>query len=87
MNVKNMRRAMDFDVDDVLELIGLARRRSAIGMIAPMIGLLAAGVAIGAGIGLFLAPSSGRQLRRDAEHKMNDLRERLKHENDVHTTT
>ena len=84
MNVRKMRRAMDFDVDDVLELVGLARRRSAIDMIVPMIGVLAAGVAVGAGLGLLLAPSSGRQLRRDAGGKMHEMRERLRGENDVH---
>jgi hypothetical protein len=81
-----MRHALDFDVDDVLELVGLARRRSAIGMIAPMIGVLAAGIAVGAGLGLLLAPTSGRQLRHEAGGKMNDIRERLRGEDDVHPT-
>jgi hypothetical protein len=81
-----MRRAMDFDVDDVLDLMGLERRRSAIGIILPMLGVLAAGVAVGAGLGLFLAPTSGRQLRREAEGKVNDIRERLRGENDIHAT-
>jgi YtxH-like protein len=87
MNMKNMRRAMDdFDVDDVLELIGLERRRTTVGIIVPMVGLLAAGVAIGAGLGLFLAPTSGRELRREAEGKMSDIKERLRGENDVQPT-
>jgi hypothetical protein len=84
MNIKNMRRAMDdFDVDDVLELIGLERKRSVVGIFVPMIGILAAGVAIGTGLGLLLAPTSGRELRREAEGKMSHIREKLRGENDV----
>ena len=83
MNAKNLRHAIDYDVDDVLELIGLERRRSVIGMMVPILGVLAAGVAIGAGLGLFLAPTSGRQLRREAEDKVSNIRERLRGENDV----
>jgi len=86
MNVRKLRHAMDFDVDDALELVGLARRRSALAMIASIIGVLAAGVAVGAGLGLFLAPRSGRELRREAGGKMNDIRERLRGEDDVHPT-
>ena len=86
MNVRNVRRAMDIDVDDVLGLIGLARRRSALRMLVPIFGVLAAGVAVGTGLGLFLAPKPGRQLLREAGGKVNDIRERLRRENDVHAT-
>ena len=66
-----------YDVEDVLRLVGLARRRSALGVILPALGLLAAGAAIGAGAGLAFAPSSGRRLRQDVGGKLDQIRERV----------
>jgi gas vesicle protein len=52
--------ARHIDADDVLGLMGLMRRRrNPLGAIA----LLGGGMAIGAGIGLLLAPVSGREAR------------------------
>jgi hypothetical protein len=73
-----------YELDDALRLIGLARRRSAASMLIPALGLLAAGAAIGAGIGVAFAPSSGRRLREDMTGRLEHLRERVKRESGKH---
>jgi hypothetical protein len=74
MRMKKVMRG--YDLDDALQLIGM-RRRSPMAVLLPAIGLLAAGAAIGAGIGLALAPSSGRRLRQDLGGRLDQLRERV----------
>jgi gas vesicle protein len=93
MRIKNL--MPDYDLEDALNLLGLSRRRSLMGMFLPAIGLLAAGAAIGAGVGLAFAPSSGRRLREDVGGRLDHLRERVKREateakprfNDVNATS
>jgi hypothetical protein len=77
MRIKKLMRG--YELDDALRLIG-ARRRSALETFLPALGLLAAGAAIGAGIGLALAPSSGRRLRQDIGGRLDQLRERVRKE-------
>jgi len=50
----------DLGVSDALGWVGLARRRSPLVSVA----MFGAGVAVGAGIGVMLAPTSGADLRR-----------------------
>jgi hypothetical protein len=75
------KRLIGYDIDDVLELVGLARRRHMLleGLL-PMMGLLAVGAAVGAGVGLMLAPSSGRRLRKEVGDKLDDIRSRMRHD-------
>ena len=70
-----MRKLMGYDIEDVLELAGLQRRHSLMGTLLPALGLLAAGAAIGAGVGLAFAPSSGRRLREGMSGRLDQLRE------------
>jgi hypothetical protein len=65
--------------DDALGVVGLERRPSALGQFLPAIGLITVSAAVGAGIALLLAPSSGTQLRArlsdgidDAKHRLSD---------------
>ena len=74
-----------YELDDALRLIGVARRRSALELLLPALGLLAAGAAIGAGIGLAFAPSSGRRLREDVGGRLDQIRERVKKESEKHS--
>ena len=71
-------RLMGFDIDDLLELGGLRRRPSFVGLALPALGLLAVGAAIGAAFGLMVAPSSGRNLRQAVSERIAQLRERRK---------
>jgi hypothetical protein len=77
MSIKNV---TGYDIDDVLDLVGLRRRRALMASVLPAMGLLAMGVAIGAAAGLMLAPSSGRRLRQDVGDRLDQLRERVKSE-------
>jgi hypothetical protein len=76
-----MKNIIGYDVADVLALAGLARRPTTLESLLPAIGLIAAGVVIGAGVGLLLAPESGRLLRDDVSRNVNarvgQLRERV----------
>jgi hypothetical protein len=60
----------DVDKDELLEMIGLESRRSSTEKMMPALALFGAGVLLGVGLGLMLAPKPGRQLR-------DDLRDRL----------
>lgn len=69
---------LGYDIDDVLGVMGLERRHSVIGAILPAVGLVAIGAAVGAGVGLMLAPSSGRRLRQDMSERFDQMREKMK---------
>jgi hypothetical protein len=43
----------------------------------PAIGILAVGMLAGAGVALLFAPTSGKKLREEMEHKISGLRSRL----------
>ncbi len=60
-----MKRIMGYEMGDILALVGVTRKRTFLGAVLPALGLIAAGVAVGAGVGLIFAPSSGRHLRGD----------------------
>jgi len=75
-----MKKVIGYDLDDILDLVGLERRRSVVGIMLPAIGLVAVGAAIGAGIGLMFAPSSGRRLRQEVGDRFDQIRERVKSE-------
>ncbi len=79
-----MKKYAGYDIEDVLDLIGLARRRSVMGGLMPAIGLVALGAALGAGIGLACAPSSGRRLRKEVGERLDQMRERMKSEAQKH---
>ncbi|MBI2897271.1 MAG: YtxH domain-containing protein [Deltaproteobacteria bacterium] len=65
--------ANELTTDDVLHMLGLERRGE---RILPMIGLFSVGVLVGAGVGLFLAPRSGKELRQAILSRVGELRER-----------
>lgn len=52
------------DRDDLLKLIGLQERADAADWLLPALGFFGAGLVVGAGLGLLLAPKSGRELRQ-----------------------
>ena len=60
MNFKELR---NLDRDDILEMIGLQRKSSTGAWLAGALGTFGVGILVGAGIGLLLAPKSGRELR------------------------
>ncbi len=83
--------ASTLSLEDVLGVIGLERKPSALGRVLPAIGLVAVSAAVGAGIALLLAPTSGTRLRAklsdgldDAKHRLSD---RISHLETGPTTT
>jgi hypothetical protein len=79
-----MKNMIGYDVADILALAGLARKQTLLEMLVPAIGLVAAGVVIGAGVGLLFAPETGRLLRDDLRqgvgNKVSQLRDRAVNE-------
>ena len=68
---KTLRKSLpDIDKDDVLEAIGLESRRSAGDKMVTSLALFGAGVLVGVGLGLMLAPKPGKELRDDIRHKL-----------------
>jgi hypothetical protein len=81
---EKLRRAMDIArtintlrSDDVLAALGLQRRRTLIEQLGPALGGFTVGVAVGAGLGVLLAPSSGEDLRRQLLGRAERLGDRL----------
>jgi hypothetical protein len=66
-----------FSSNDILTALGLERRRSALDVLLPAVGVFAAGVVVGGGIALLLAPKSGRETRRELKGKASELTHRL----------
>jgi hypothetical protein len=64
------KRLPEVDRDDLLDMIGLEIRRSTGERLVPALAIFGAGVLVGVGVGLMLAPKAGNELR-------DDLRERL----------
>lgn len=71
MNWRSLKKNLpDVDKDDVLELIGLESRRSTGDKLVTSLAIFGAGVLVGAGLGLMLAPKPGRDLRSDLKQRL-----------------
>jgi hypothetical protein len=68
--VLNIRKLGGVTADDVLAKVGLQQRESALAQIIPAATLLGVGILIGVGVGLMLAPRSGRELRGDLRRRL-----------------
>ncbi len=79
-----MKKLIGYDIDNILDLVRLERRRPLVQFVLPAVGLLAIGAAIGGGAGLILAPWSGRRLRQEVGGRIDQIRERLKSDQRKH---
>lgn len=66
----------DAATERLLERLGLEHKRSTMEVVLPAIGIFAAGVTVGALLGVMFAPKRGDELRGDVKHRLEDLRER-----------
>lgn len=66
----NLNSLKKLDKDDLLHLIGLETRRDTTEQLLPVLGAFAAGILVGAGLGLLLAPKPGNQLRDDLKQRL-----------------
>jgi hypothetical protein len=64
------KRLPDVDREELLDLIGLERSRSTGDKLVPALALFGAGVLVGVGLGLMLAPRPGRELRHDLRARL-----------------
>lgn len=60
----------NLDGEDVLALVGLQSRRTALDALLPSLGIFGVGLLVGAGVGLLLAPKSGEELREDLRNRL-----------------
>ena len=68
MNWNNLSR------DQMAEAMGLNRQHSTGEMIVPAMAIFGAGLLVGAGLGLLLAPKSGAELRQDIAESVDDIK-------------
>jgi len=64
--------------DDILSALGLSRRRSFPEAMLPAAGIFAAGVLVGTGLALLIAPKSGRDLRTQIRGRASELSHRMR---------
>ena len=63
--------------DDVLARMGLQARKTTFDYLFPALGLFGAGICVGAGVALMLAPKSGTELRHEITRTASNLRQRV----------
>jgi hypothetical protein len=68
MNWNNLSR------DQMAEALGLHRQHTTGDMIVPAMAIFGAGLLVGAGLGLLLAPKSGAELRQEISDGVGDLK-------------
>lgn len=66
----NLRDLKKLEADDVLELMGLERRRGTADWLLPTLGAFSVGVLVGVGVGLMLAPRPGQELRGELRNRL-----------------
>lgn len=83
MTVTNTMKALikNIEVDALLDVIGLERKRSTSGLAA--IGLVTFGAAVGAGIALLFAPQTGSQTRQYLSEQLPKVNEMMPKVNEV----
>lgn len=66
----------DHGMEAVLDRLGLQQKRDPIDVVLPALGIFAAGITVGAMLGLMFAPKRGEDLRNDIRHKIADAKEK-----------
>lgn len=61
------------DKDDILNLLGLETKPKPLDYLVPALTLFGVGMLVGAGVGLLVAPRSGRELRKDIAERISEV--------------
>ncbi len=78
IGVRELIKAIEsLNLEDVLGVVGLERKPSSLAQILPAAGMIAISAAVGAGIALLLAPTSGTKLRAKLSDGIDDAKHRL----------
>jgi hypothetical protein len=67
----------------ILDSLGLQRKRTPQDVLLPALGIFGAGLAVGAALGLLLAPKPGGEIRGDIRRGVGNLRRRGRHDEGV----
>jgi hypothetical protein len=68
---KDLRRRLpDVSKDELLDLVGLESRTATSEKVVTSLAIFGAGVLVGVGLGLMLAPRPGRELRSDLRRRL-----------------
>jgi gas vesicle protein len=67
MKLKDLK---NFDKSQLLDMLGLEQKSSTTSSLMTTLGLVGLGAIVGAGVALFLAPMSGRELRDDISRRL-----------------
>src|SRR5690349_18016747 len=71
-NIKNLSK------DDLLNVLGLETRRTAVDYLVPGLTLFGVGLLVGTGVGLLVAPRTGKELREDLAKRLEDAPDAVK---------
>lgn len=63
--------------EDMLNALGLESRRTYVDYIGPVLAVFGLGVAVGAGMGILMAPRSGKETRRELSQGMHNMPEAI----------
>jgi len=64
--------------EDIASVVGLSRRSSATADVLAVFGIFGAGLIVGAGVALVLAPKAGHEIRHDIAEKVGAIGEHLR---------
>lgn len=73
----NLDKLKSLDKDDLLNLLGLETRHSTTDYLLPGLTLFGVGLLVGTGLGLLVAPRTGKELRQDIAKRIEDVPEAL----------
>lgn len=78
-NLKELKSSLsNFDRDDVLESLGLERKHSTVETVMPALAIFGAGVLVGVGLGMILAPRAGSEIRGELQSQFKRAEQKVR---------
>lgn len=71
MSIGNLNELRNISKEDILGALGLQSKSSGFAYALPAVGIFAAGVLVGVGLGMLFAPKAGTELREDLQDQYN----------------